>query len=206
MMKKGLLLVISGPSGTGKGTVCKELLKREKDIKISISATTRKPRDGEVNGINYYFVDQDIFESQISKGEFFEYAKVYDHYYGTPKKYVMDEIDKGNDVLLEIDIQGALQIKEKYPKGVFIFILPPSMKELKKRIVGRGTESEEAISKRFGSALGEIDYVREYDYFVINDEVEEAVEKIRSIIRAEKCKVKENIEEIISRLKEEILC
>ncbi|QZY57129.1 guanylate kinase [Crassaminicella profunda] len=206
MMKEGLLLVISGPSGTGKGTVCKELLKSEKDIKLSVSATTREPRNGEVNGINYYFLDKDTFERQISEDEFLEYAKVYDNYYGTPKKYVIDEINEGNDVLLEIDIQGALQVKEKYPKGIFIFILPPSMNELKKRIVGRGTESEESISKRFGSALDEINYVKEYDYFVINDTVEKAVEKIRGIIRSEKCKVNENIEDLISKFKEEISC
>ncbi|MCT4606410.1 MAG: guanylate kinase [Marinisporobacter sp.] len=206
MIKEGLLLVISGPSGTGKGTVCKELLKIEKDIKLSISATTREPRNGERNGVNYHFLEKDVFERQIEQGEFLEYAKVYDNYYGTPKKYVIDEIKEGNNVLLEIDIQGALQVKEKYPKGIFIFILPPSMNELKKRIVGRGTESEEAIQKRFGSALDEINYVKEYDYFVINDEVKEAVKKIRALIRAENCKVSENIEEIISKFKEEISC
>lgn len=206
MKKKGLLIVISGPSGTGKGTVCKELLNREKDMKISISATTRKARTGEKDGINYYFMDKDTFEKQISKDGFLEYAKVYDNYYGTPKKYVIDEIDKGNNVLLEIDIQGALQVKEKYPKGVFIFILPPSMKVLKERIVGRGTESEEDIAKRFESAFKEIDYVKEYDYFVINDKIEEAVEKIKAIICTESCKITENIEDIVSKFKEELSC
>ncbi|QEK11992.1 guanylate kinase [Crassaminicella thermophila] len=206
MMKKGLLIVISGPSGTGKGTVCKQLLNIEKDIKISISATTREPRVGEIDGVNYYFIDEDIFEKQIENDEFLEYAKVYDNYYGTPKKYVIEEIKKGNNVLLEIDIQGALQVKEKYPEGIFIFILPPSMEELKKRIIGRGTESEADINKRFESAFEEINYVKEYNYYVINDEVEKAVEKIRGIIKAESCKVTDNIEEIISRYKEELSC
>lgn len=204
MIKKGLLIVISGPSGTGKGTVCKKLLSSEKDMKISISATTREARNGEVDGISYYFTDKDTFEKQIGEDEFLEYAKVYDNYYGTPKRYVIDEINKGNNVLLEIDIQGALQVKEKYPEGLFIFILPPSMKELKKRIVGRGTESEKAIEKRFKSAFDEIDYIKEYDYFVINDEVEAAVERIRTIMIAQNFKITDDIEGMISKFKEEL--
>lgn len=205
-MKKGLLIVVSGPSGTGKGTICKHLLEKEKDIKLSISATTREPRKGEVDGVNYFFVDKDIFEQQILEDAFLEHAKVYENYYGTPKKYVIDEVDKGNHVLLEIDIQGALQVKEKYPEGIFIFILPPSMKELKNRIVGRGTESETSITKRFSSAFEEINYVREYDYFIVNDEVDIAVEKIRAIIKAENCRVTKDIENIISKFKEELSC
>ncbi|WZL74780.1 guanylate kinase [Clostridiaceae bacterium 35-E11] len=206
MMKKGLLLVVSGPSGTGKGTICKRLLEKEKDIKLSISATTREPRKGEVDGINYFFVDRDVFKQQILEDAFLEYAKVYENYYGTPKKYVIDEVHKGNNVLLEIDIQGALQVKNKYPEGIYIFILPPSMQELKNRIVGRGTESEASIRKRFSSAFEEINYVKEYNYFIINDEVDRAVEKIRTIIQAENCKVTKDIENIISKFKEELSC
>lgn len=203
-MKKGRLIVISGPSGTGKGTVCKQLLNTEKDVNISVSATTRKPRSGEVDGVNYHFLDTEIFEKNIKEDAFLEYARVYDHYYGTPKKYVLDEINKGKNVLLEIDIQGALQVKERYPEGVFIFLLPPSMEELKKRIVGRGTESEEDIIKRFKSAFEEICYVKEYDYYVVNDIVEDAVEKIRKIISVEKSKVTKDIEDMILKFKEEL--
>lgn len=194
-MEKGLLIVVSGPSGAGKGTICKELLKRNQDINISISATTRGPRTGEIDGINYFFISKDNFTNMIENKEFLEYAHVYDNYYGTPKKYVLDKLDEGKDVLLEIDIQGALQVKEIYPNGVFVFILPPSMEELKNRIIKRGTETQESIEKRFGSAFEEIGFVGKYDYGVINDEVDVAVEKVEAIITAEKCRVKrqENI-------------
>ena len=205
-MSKGQLVVISGPSGAGKGTICKQLLLEMENLKLSVSATTRAPRIGEVDGVNYHFTSKDDFENQIPTDSFFEYAKVYDNYYGTPKQYVIEEIEKGNNVLLEIDIQGALQVKDKYPKGVFIFILPPSMQELKNRIVGRGTETKEAIEKRFNSALKEISYVEQYDYCVVNDEVNEAVASIKSIIISEQCKVKEDIKNIILKFKEELSC
>ncbi|PAB58862.1 guanylate kinase [Anaeromicrobium sediminis] len=205
-MRTGQLIVISGPSGAGKGTVCKQLLREIENLKISVSATTRDPREGEVNGINYHFTEKEVFLKGIEEDKFLEHAKVYDNYYGTPKKYVMKEIENGNNVLLEIDIQGALQVKEKYPEGVFIFILPPSMQELKNRIVGRGTETAEAIEKRFKSAYEEIKYVEKYDYCVVNDKVELAVERIKAIITAETCKVKHDIEEIISKFREESIC
>ncbi|MCR3759299.1 guanylate kinase [Clostridium felsineum] len=195
MSKKGLLIVISGPSGAGKGTICKALMK-EQQFWLSVSATTRSPRKGEVEGKSYYFLTVDDFKSKIAKDGFLEYAQVYDNYYGTPKKNVCEKIDKGENVILEIDIQGALKVKENYPEGVFIFILPPSMEELKKRIIGRGSETEKSLMTRFKSAYKEINYVSKYNYAVINDTVDSAVQKINSIIIAEKCRVdriKDNI-------------
>lgn len=188
-MGKGLLLVISGPSGAGKGTICKELLNRDKNMNLSISATTRDPRVGEEEGINYFFLKRDKFKSMIENNEFLEHAEVYSNFYGTPKQYVLDKLEQGKDVLLEIDIQGALNVKEIYPDGVFTFIMPPSMKELKNRIEKRGTETREAMVKRLESAYKEIEYVFKYDYAVLNDEVDSAVDKIQAILKAEKCKV-----------------
>lgn len=188
-MAEGLLVVVSGPSGCGKGTICKELSKRNKDISISISATTRKPRKGEVDGENYFFLTEEKFKSMINKNEFLEYAHVHGNFYGTPKKFVLEKIEKGEDVFLEIDVQGALQIREIYPEGVFIFILPPSMEELKNRIIKRGTESESDIKRRYNNAFKEIKYIKKYDYLVVNDKVIKAVKKIESIILAEKCSI-----------------
>ncbi|MFL0249915.1 guanylate kinase [Clostridium neuense] len=194
-MKKGLLIVISGPSGAGKGTICKALLEKQ-DLWISVSATTRKPRKGEIDGKSYFFLDVDEFKDRIENDGFLEYAEVYGNYYGTPKASVNEKINNGEDVILEIDIQGALKVKENYPEGVFIFILPPSMDELKKRIIGRGSETPESLMRRFKSAYKELNYVSKYNYAVINDKVDIAVSKIQAIIAAEKCRVdriKENI-------------
>lgn len=189
-LSRGFLLVLSGPSGAGKGTVSKELMKNNKDVIFSISATTRKMRDGEVNGVNYYFVSEEEFESMVKNDGFLEHAKVHNNYYGTPKDFVYDHIEKGEIVLLEIDVQGALQIKKNYKEAVFMFLLPPNMDELKKRIIGRNTETEEDIELRYKNAFKELDFVNEYDYFVVNDEVNQAVKDIENIINAEKHRVK----------------
>ncbi len=195
---KGQLLVISGPSGAGKGTVCKSLLERN-DIWISVSATTRKPRNGEIDGLNYFFIDKEEFLEKIDSDDFLEYAEVYGNYYGTPKSKVFEVLESGKDVILEIDIQGALKIKSAYPDGVFIFILPPSMEELKSRITNRGSETPESLKTRLNSAYEEISFASKYDYAVINDEVNEAVSKIESIITAEKCRVYKIKDEILGR-------
>lgn len=188
MTTKGQLLVISGPSGAGKGTVCKALL-QQNDIWISVSATTRMPRVGEVNGVNYYFINREEFLLKIDNDDFLEYAEVYGNFYGTPKSKVFEILEQGKDVILEIDIQGALKIKSAYPEGIFIFILPPSMEELKSRITNRGSETPESLKTRLESAYDEISFASKYDYAVVNDTVEEAVKKIESIIIAEKCRV-----------------
>ena len=186
---KGLLIVISGPSGAGKGTICKRFMEKNKEVVLSVSATTRLPRQGEVDGVNYHFMTKEQFKDKIKSDDFLEYAEVYDNFYGTPKSNVNELLESGKDVILEIDIQGALKVKENAEDGIFIFILPPSMEELKQRIIKRGSETEESLMKRFKSAYKEINFVSKYNYAVVNDEVETAVEKLESIITAEKCRV-----------------
>lgn len=194
--KKGILIVISGPSGAGKGTICKELLEKH-NLHLSVSATTRSPREGEVHGENYFFLSREEFLNKVEENDFIEYAEVYGNLYGTPKSGVQQMLDDGKDVILEIDIQGALKVKDNVSDGVFIFILPPSMEELKQRIIKRGSETPESLMTRFKSAYQEINYVSKYNYAVVNDTVESAVEKIESILVAEKCRV--------DRMKEKIL-
>lgn len=206
MIKKknrGTLVVISGPSGVGKGTICNELKKIRKHFWLSISATSRKPRKGEVDGENYFFISKEEFEERIKNNDFLEYAIVHNNdYYGTPKKEIEAHLNSGDDVILEIDIEGALKIKEKYPETLFIFILPPSMDRLIDRLIKRGTESKEKIVKRFRKAYKEINEVTKYNYVVVNDNLEKAVNKVNSIMTAERCRV-DRIEEILLNNKEE---
>ena len=180
--RKGLLLVVSGPSGAGKGTICKALLNKNDQIKLSVSATTRKPRNGEVHGVNYFFIEKEEFTKMIENGEFLEHAQIYDNFYGTPKAAIIECLEKGQDVILEIEMQGARQIKEVYPEGVFIFVLPPSLEELKSRIVGRGTETQEEIEKRFSCAFEEINQIVNYDYFIVNEDIEKSVTRYKNNI------------------------
>lgn len=191
-MKKGLLIVISGASGTGKGTVCKELLARERGVAFSVSATSRAPREGEQDGREYYFRTRAEFEAMIAEGAFLEYADVYGNYYGTPLAPIEARRSAGEDILLEIDTQGALNVMERCPDGTFIFLLPPSLDELRRRITGRGTESEESLVRRLAAARDEIRLGRRYRYAVLNDTVEDATARIQTILAAERLRADMN--------------
>lgn len=191
-MRQGCLIVVSGPSGTGKGTVCSALLSAHPEIAYSISATTRSPREGERHGVNYYFLTKPVFETMISEGELLEWATVYGNYYGTPLQPIKEKLAAGQDILLEIDTQGALKVQERFPDGVFIFLLPPSLMELERRIRGRGTEDEASLACRLQAAQKEIGVAQQYHYVVVNDEVKTAVAKIVAILTAEHCRVEGN--------------
>ena len=184
-MRKGLLILISGPSGTGKGTVCDLLRQKHPEISYSISATTRQPRPGEQDGVIYYFYTKEKFREMIDQGQLLEWAEVYGNFYGTPKQKVLDRLDAGEDILLEIDTQGALNVMKVMPEGLFIFLLPPSLEELAARLKGRGTETEESLHRRLGAAVDEIKLATKYRYVVVNDKVEDAEETIANIIEAE---------------------
>ncbi len=187
--KTGKLIVLSGPSGVGKGTILSALMEDYDDVCYSISATTRKCRADETDGEDYYFLSKEKFEKLIEEDEFLEWARVHNNYYGTPRKYVEEKLAQGKDVILEIDIQGANQIRKQYPEAVFLFLTPPSLKELQKRLEKRGTESEADRQTRLENARKELAEKEKYDYEVLNDQIPEAVEKLKAIIIAERCKI-----------------
>ena len=202
---KGLLIVVSGPSGAGKDTICNKVVEEMKDTKISVSMTSREPRGKEIDGVEYYFVSKEEFEARIENNEFLEYAVVHNnHYYGTPKGKIEEDLNNGKNIILVIDIQGALKVKEKVLEALFIFIMPPSMEELKDRLIKRQTESKKKILERFKTAYNEINEYTKYNYVVVNDKIDKAVEKVKSIIIAEKCRV-DRIEEIYLNTKEEFI-
>ncbi|MGN1401723.1 MAG: guanylate kinase [Bacillus sp. (in: firmicutes)] len=189
MKEKGLLIVLSGPSGVGKGTVRKELFSQEDTaFEYSISMTTRQPRAGEIDGVDYFFKKHEEFEELIEQGKLLEYAKFVDNYYGTPVDYVRETINDGRDIFLEIEVEGARQVREKFPEGLFIFLAPPSLSELKSRLVNRSTETDEVIAQRLKTAEEEIEMMDLYDYVVENDTVENACDKIKAIVVAEHCR------------------
>lgn len=193
MKKQGILLIISGPSGSGKGTIVGQLCEKN-DFALSISATTRKPREKEENGVHYFFHTREEFEQMKERKELLEWAEFCGNYYGTPRKYVTEQLMQGKNVILEIEVQGALQVKKIYPEGVLIFMVPPNLEELGRRLTNRGTEDKETINMRLRRALEEMELVEEYDYLVINDTVEQATEDILTIVDAEGMKCSRNKE------------
>ena len=203
MDEKGLLIVMSGPSGVGKGTVRQEIFSRDDvGFRYSVSATTRAPRDGEVDGVDYFFKSKKAFLKMIDDGELLEYASFVGNYYGTPIASVQAAIDAGQDIFLEIDVDGAKQVREKFPDGLFVFLAPPSLSELRSRIVGRGTESDSVIANRLDIARSEIDLMNLYDYVVVNDNVASASDKVIAIVAAEHCR-RERVEKVYRKLLEE---
>lgn len=193
-MRKGKTFIISGPSGVGKSTVLSALLEKRKDLYFSVSATTRAPRPGELDGIHYHFMDVESFRKWIAMDQFLEYAEYVGNFYGTPKRYVDEAMEQGRDVILDIEVQGAIQVTSKRPETVRIFIAPPSWAELERRLTDRGTDSEDKIQKRLLRAKVEFQTAHTYDYFVINDTVENAVKELDAIMTAEHCKPRERME------------
>lgn len=202
MNGKGILVVVSGFAGSGKGTVMKKLLSNYNEYSLSISATTRAPRPGEVNGNEYFFKTKDEFEEMIDKGELIEHARYVNNYYGTPKKYVRDQLDLGKDVILEIEIQGALQIKSKYPDTLLLFLTPPNVEILKNRLICRGTEDIATIQARLTRACEEVAFIDKYDYILVNNEIEECVSKVHSIIQNEHHRIFRN-SDFLENIKED---
>lgn len=203
MKDKGILIVVSGFSGAGKGTLMKALVSKYENYALSVSMTTRAPREGEIDGVSYFFVDKDTFEKTIEQDGLIEYARYVENYYGTPRAWVEEQMADGKDVILEIEIQGALKVKEKFPGALLLFVMPPSAQELKNRLVGRGTETIEVIESRMQRALQEAEGIEHYDHVVINDKLDECVEQIHAIIQAAHqspdCKI-----DFINQLREEL--
>ena len=202
-MPKGILTVLSGFSGAGKGTAMKRLMEKYDDYALSISATTRNPREGEVDGREYFFKATEEFEKMIAQDELIEYARYVNHYYGTPRSYVEEQLENGKDVILEIEIQGALKVKEKFPDTLLVFITPPSAKELRRRLIGRGTEAMEVIEQRLARAKEEAEGIDDYDCLIVNDDLESCVDELHSVIQNEKKKVARN-GEFISKIRKEL--
>ncbi|MDR3349681.1 MAG: guanylate kinase [Acidaminococcales bacterium] len=196
MKNKGILLIVSGPSGAGKGTICSALLNKYQNIYYSVSLTTRAPRTGEMNGREYFFITESEFKKMISKDQLLEYAVVYGNYYGTPRENILEQLEMGNDVLLEIEMDGAEQIRAKFAEGVFVFILPPSLADLAARLKGRDKDDGTSIKSRLEAAKSEICRATKYDYVIVNNKVEEALEKLSFILNAEKSRVARNLRTI----------
>lgn len=203
MNKKGILIVVSGFSGAGKGTLMKEIMKQYDNYALSISATTRAPREGEVHGKEYFFSTVDEFEKMIANNELIEYAKYVDNYYGTPRAYVEQKLEEGKDVILEIEIQGALKVKEKFPETLLLFVTPPTVEELRRRLIGRGTETMEVIENRMKRAVEESEDMDQYDYLVINDDLQTCVREMHQIIQEEHKRTFRNID-FIEQIKREL--
>ena len=205
MKNKGILAVVSGFSGAGKGTLMKALLQKYDNYALSISATTRSPREGEADGREYFFLTEEAFEEKIRKNELIEYARYVNHYYGTPRDYVEQKMAEGKDVILEIEIQGALKVKEQYPDAILLFVMPPNALTLKNRLTGRGTETEEVIDARLKRAADEAEGSEAYDYILINDDLDACVEQMHCLIQGQHCRVSQNLEliqQMRSQLKE----
>lgn len=203
MVRKGILIVVSGFSGAGKGTIMKELLRKYEQYALSVSATTREPREGEVQGKDYFFKTREAFEQMIAKGELIEYACYVNNYYGTPKAYVEEKLSEGRDVILEIEIQGARKIKSQFPEAVLLFVTTKSAQVLKERLSRRGTETQEIIDQRLERAVQESEGIEEYDYLVVNDDLEICVEEIHSIIESEHRRLQYHME-LVKKVREEL--